>query len=112
MVSLSHTHAHTHSLTLTLSPSLSLSLSLFLSLSLSVCLSVSLRVCEITSVDDSNISTYCVHECEAINRVGMRSRRFIFTGHVNGSVQVRPFFYYSVNILHFKLWLFLMMSKH
>ena len=46
------------------------------------------RVCEINSVDGSNISTYCVHECEAINRVGMRSRRFIFTGHVNGSIQV------------------------
>lgn len=46
------------------------------------------RVCEIESVDNSNISTYCVHECEGVSRVGMRSRRFIFTGHVNGSVQV------------------------
>ncbi|XP_019849833.1 PREDICTED: SH3KBP1-binding protein 1 isoform X2 [Amphimedon queenslandica] len=46
------------------------------------------RVCEINSVDGTNITTYCVHECEAINRVGMRSRRFIFTGHVNGSVQL------------------------
>ena len=59
-----------------------------LSLSLSLSLSLFSRVCEINSVDGTNISTYCVHECEAINRVGMRSRRFIFTGHVNGSVQV------------------------
>ena len=46
------------------------------------------RVCEINSVDGSNISVYCVHECEAANRIGMRSRRFIFTGHINGSIQV------------------------
>ncbi|XP_064402995.1 BTB/POZ domain-containing protein KCTD3-like isoform X2 [Halichondria panicea] len=46
------------------------------------------RVCHIDSVDGSNISAYTVHECEAINRVGMRSKRFIFTGHLNGSIQV------------------------
>lgn len=46
------------------------------------------RVCEIRSVDGSNITTYCVHECEAANRIGMRSRRFIFTGHTNGVIQV------------------------
>lgn len=46
------------------------------------------RVCEIKSVDGSNITTYCVHECEAANRIGMRSRRFIFTGHTNGAIQV------------------------
>ena len=40
-------------------------------------------------MDGSNISAYCVHECEAANRTGMRSRRFVFTGHLNGSVQVR-----------------------
>ena len=47
------------------------------------------RVCKIKSVDGSNITTYCVHECEAANRIGMRSRRFIFTGHTNGAIQVR-----------------------
>ena len=54
-----------------------------------MCLFIVCRVCKLDSVDGSNITTYCVHECEAINRVGMRSRKFIFTGHVNGSVQVR-----------------------
>lgn len=39
-------------------------------------------------MDGSNISAYYVHECEAVNRTGLRSRRFVFTGHVNGSVQV------------------------
>ncbi len=47
------------------------------------------RICKITSVDNSNITCYCVHECDSVNRVGMRSRRFVFTGHVNGSVQVK-----------------------
>jgi hypothetical protein len=46
------------------------------------------RVCVIKSVDASNITTYCVHECEAANRIGMRSRRFVFTGHTNGAIQV------------------------
>lgn len=46
------------------------------------------RVCKIESVDGSNISAYYVHECDAVNRTGLRSRRFIFTGHTNGSVQV------------------------
>ena len=42
----------------------------------------------VKSVDGTNITTYCVHECEAANRIGMRSRRFIFTGHTNGAIQV------------------------
>ena len=42
----------------------------------------------IKSVDGSNITTYYVHECEAANRIGMRSRRFVFTGHTNGAIQV------------------------
>ena len=46
------------------------------------------RVCVIKSVDGTNITTYCVHECEAANRIGMRSRRFVFTGHTNGAIQV------------------------
>ena len=31
------------------------------------------RVCEINSVDGSTITSYCVHECEAANRVGIIS---------------------------------------
>ena len=46
------------------------------------------RVCKIEAVDGSNITAYYVHECEAVNRTGLRSRRFVFTGHFNGSVQV------------------------
>ncbi len=46
------------------------------------------RVCNIESVDGSNINAYYVHECDAVNRTGLRSRRFIFTGHYNGNVQV------------------------
>ena len=49
---------------------------------------LSCRVCKIESVDGSNISAYYVHECDAVNRSGLRCRRFIFTGHVNGTVQV------------------------
>lgn len=47
------------------------------------------RVCTIDSIDGRHITAYCVHECEAVNRLGMRSKRFVFTGHVNGNVQVR-----------------------
>lgn len=46
------------------------------------------RVCTIDSIDGSHITAYCVHECEAVNRLGMRSKRFLFTGHMNGNVQV------------------------
>ena len=52
------------------------------------CIMCTHRVCVIKSVDGSNITTYCVHECEAANRIGMRSRRFVFTGHTNGAIQV------------------------
>ena len=45
-------------------------------------------MCKIEAVDGSNISAYTVHECDAINRVGMRSKRFVFTGHLNGGIQV------------------------
>ena len=60
-----------------------------------VCFYPLFRVCEINSVDGSNISVYCVHECEAANRIGMRPRRFIFTGHLNGSIQVSTQYMYQ-----------------
>ncbi|KRZ35468.1 BTB/POZ domain-containing protein KCTD3 [Trichinella pseudospiralis] len=46
------------------------------------------RVCVIKSVDGSSISSYLVHECEWSSGTGACSRRFLFTGHNNGSVQV------------------------
>lgn len=46
------------------------------------------RVCVIKSVDLSPISAFCVHECEGSNRMGSRPRRYLFTGHTNGSIQM------------------------
>lgn len=46
------------------------------------------RVCVIQSVDGSIISSFCVHECEGSSRMGSRPRRFIFTGHSNGTIQM------------------------
>ena len=46
------------------------------------------RVCEIRSVDGSIITSFCVHECEGSSRMGSRQRRFIFTGHNNGAIQM------------------------
>ncbi|GFN97158.1 BTB/POZ domain-containing protein kctd3 [Plakobranchus ocellatus] len=46
------------------------------------------RICEIRSVDGSTISSFCVHECEGSNRMGSCPRRYLFTGHSNGSVQM------------------------
>ncbi|XP_074104622.1 BTB/POZ domain-containing protein KCTD3 isoform X3 [Cotesia typhae] len=46
------------------------------------------RVCVIQSVDGSSISSFCVHECEGSSRMGSRPRRFIFTGHSNGDIQM------------------------
>lgn len=45
------------------------------------------KICELKSVDDSIITAYCVHECEAV-AMGNRSRRYIMTGHSNGHIQV------------------------
>lgn len=47
------------------------------------------RICTIRSVDGSNITSYCVHECDASSRMGSRPRRFLITGHSNGCIQVR-----------------------
>jgi len=46
------------------------------------------RVCEIRSVDGTNITSFCVHECEGSSRMGSRPRRFIFTGHACGAIQM------------------------
>lgn len=45
------------------------------------------RICTLKSVDGSLITSYCVHECEAV-AMGNRSRRYILTGHSNGHIQV------------------------
>ncbi|EDV23638.1 uncharacterized protein TRIADDRAFT_63984 [Trichoplax adhaerens] len=46
------------------------------------------RVCKIRSVDGSNITCHSVHECEGVGRLSSRLRKFFFTGHENGSIQV------------------------
>ncbi|XP_044746905.1 BTB/POZ domain-containing protein KCTD3 isoform X3 [Coccinella septempunctata] len=46
------------------------------------------RVCTIKAVDGSTVSAFCVHECEGSSRMGSRPRRFIFSGHSNGSIQM------------------------
>uniref|UniRef100_H2YKV9 BTB domain-containing protein n=1 Tax=Ciona savignyi TaxID=51511 RepID=H2YKV9_CIOSA len=47
-----------------------------------------LRVAVITSIDGSPISCFCLHECEGSSRMGSRPRRYLFTGHVNGTIQM------------------------
>ena len=42
----------------------------------------------IKSVDNTTISGFCVHECEGSSRMGSRPRRYIFTGHSNGAIQM------------------------
>lgn len=39
-------------------------------------------------MDSSIITSFCVHECEGSSRMGSRPRRFIFTGHSNGAIQM------------------------
>lgn len=46
------------------------------------------RICTIRSVDGTTITSFCCHECEGASRIGSRPRRFIFTGHSNGSIQM------------------------
>ncbi|XP_057669542.1 BTB/POZ domain-containing protein KCTD3 [Diorhabda carinulata] len=46
------------------------------------------RICVIKAVDNSTVSAFCVHECEGSSRMGSRPRRFIFTGHSNGTIQM------------------------
>ena len=42
-----------------------------------------------TAADGSDIGSACVNENDFPLRVGSRSRRFLLTGHKNGTVQVR-----------------------
>ncbi|XP_067316954.1 SH3KBP1-binding protein 1 isoform X2 [Anolis sagrei] len=46
------------------------------------------RVCEVRSVDGSPITAFMVQECEGSSRIGSRPRRYLFTGHSNGSLQM------------------------
>ncbi|KAL4647462.1 SH3KBP1-binding protein 1 [Arapaima gigas] len=46
------------------------------------------RVCEVRSVDGTSITAFVVHECEGSSRIGSRPRRYLFTGHSNGSIQM------------------------
>ncbi|TSR87314.1 SH3KBP1-binding protein 1 [Bagarius yarrelli] len=46
------------------------------------------RVCEVRSVDGTSITAFVVHECEGSSRIGSRPRRFLFSGHSNGSIQM------------------------
>ncbi|XP_076235185.1 BTB/POZ domain-containing protein KCTD3 [Calliopsis andreniformis] len=46
------------------------------------------RVCVIKSVDGSIISSFYVHQCGGSSRMGSSPRRFIFTGHSNGTIQM------------------------
>ncbi|XP_061881682.1 BTB/POZ domain-containing protein KCTD3 [Entelurus aequoreus] len=46
------------------------------------------RICEVQSVDGTTISCFMVRECEGSSRMGSRPRRYLFTGHSNGSIQL------------------------
>ncbi|CAL8245034.1 unnamed protein product [Lota lota] len=46
------------------------------------------RICEVQSVDGTTISSFMVRECEGSSRMGSRPRRYLFTGHGNGSIQM------------------------
>ncbi|XP_040024136.2 BTB/POZ domain-containing protein KCTD3 [Gasterosteus aculeatus] len=46
------------------------------------------RICEVQSVDATTISCFMVRECEGSSRMGSRPRRYLFTGHGNGSIQM------------------------
>nr|XP_057945296.1 BTB/POZ domain-containing protein KCTD3 [Doryrhamphus excisus] len=46
------------------------------------------RICEVQSVDGTTISCFMVRECEGSSRMGSRPRRYLFTGHGNGSIQL------------------------
>ncbi|KAA8595475.1 hypothetical protein FQN60_010766 [Etheostoma spectabile] len=46
------------------------------------------RICEVQSVDVTTISCFMVRECEGSSRMGSRPRRYLFTGHGNGSIQM------------------------
>ncbi|XP_026543524.1 SH3KBP1-binding protein 1 isoform X2 [Notechis scutatus] len=45
-------------------------------------------ICQVCSVDGSSITAFLVQECEGSSRIGSRPRRYLFTGHSNGSLQM------------------------
>lgn len=62
---------------------------LWVGLSAATCWRVFLgRICEVQSVDGTTISCFMVRECEGSSRMGSRPRRYLFTGHGNGSIQM------------------------
>ncbi|XP_044130317.1 SH3KBP1-binding protein 1 [Bufo gargarizans] len=46
------------------------------------------RICEVRSVDGTSITSFTVHECEGSSRIGSRPRRYLFTGHASGCLQM------------------------
>uniref|UniRef100_A0A672H8D6 Uncharacterized protein n=1 Tax=Salarias fasciatus TaxID=181472 RepID=A0A672H8D6_SALFA len=42
----------------------------------------------VRSVDGTSITAFMVHECEGSSRIGSRPRRYLFSGHSNGSIQM------------------------
>ncbi|KAK2843146.1 hypothetical protein Q7C36_011361 [Tachysurus vachellii] len=46
------------------------------------------RICEVQAVDGTTITCFTVRECEGSSRMGSRPRRYLFTGHANGSIQM------------------------
>lgn len=46
------------------------------------------RICIIRSVDNTAITSFCVHECKGSSLMGSRPRRFILTGHSSGGIQM------------------------
>ena len=39
-------------------------------------------------MDGTSITSFTVHECEGSSRIGSRARRYLFSGHSNGSIQM------------------------
>ncbi|KAM8952656.1 SH3KBP1-binding protein 1 [Pelodytes ibericus] len=46
------------------------------------------RICVVRSVDGTPITSFTVHECEGSSRIGSRARRYLFTGHASGCLQM------------------------
>uniref|UniRef100_A0A0K0FVV6 SH3KBP1-binding protein 1 (inferred by orthology to a human protein) n=1 Tax=Strongyloides venezuelensis TaxID=75913 RepID=A0A0K0FVV6_STRVS len=46
------------------------------------------RLCEVTSIDNSTITSFFIHEIELSNRMALRPKRILFTGHSNSTIQM------------------------
>uniref|UniRef100_A0AC35TV50 BTB domain-containing protein n=1 Tax=Rhabditophanes sp. KR3021 TaxID=114890 RepID=A0AC35TV50_9BILA len=46
------------------------------------------RICSIHSIDGSTFTSFFIHEIEPSNRMVLRPKRILFTGHSNGSIQM------------------------